>query len=96
MAKILFAGESWSVTSVHAKGFDTFTTTEYAEGGVSHQAATSSVASARTCPVESSSASARDRTRAVVLPPVEEGTVMTSPLLKSRNGRVSPLITHAT
>lgn len=33
MAKILFAGESWSVTSVHAKGFDTFTTTEYAEGG---------------------------------------------------------------
>ncbi|MGC4152956.1 MAG: glutamine amidotransferase [Propionicimonas sp.] len=33
MAKILFAGESWSVTSIHAKGFDTFTTTEYAEGG---------------------------------------------------------------
>jgi len=33
MAKILFAGESWSVTSTHAKGFDTFTTTEYAEGG---------------------------------------------------------------
>lgn len=33
MAKILFAGESWSVTSIHAKGFDTFTTTDYAEGG---------------------------------------------------------------
>lgn len=33
MARILFAGESWSVTSTHAKGFDTFTTTEYAEGG---------------------------------------------------------------
>ncbi|MDP9778524.1 putative membrane protein [Nakamurella flavida] len=33
MARILFAGESWSVTSTHAKGFDTFTTTHYAEGG---------------------------------------------------------------
>ncbi|SNS49905.1 Uncharacterized membrane protein [Micrococcales bacterium KH10] len=33
MARILFAGESWSVTSVHSKGFDSFTTTDYAEGG---------------------------------------------------------------
>lgn len=33
MARILFAGESWSVTSIHSKGFDTFITTDYAEGG---------------------------------------------------------------
>ncbi len=33
MARVLLAGESWSVTSIHAKGFDTFTTVEYAEGG---------------------------------------------------------------
>ena len=29
---ILIAGESWTVHSVHQKGFDSFTTTEYAEG----------------------------------------------------------------
>lgn len=33
MAKVMLVGESWSVTSIHAKGFDTFTTVEYAEGG---------------------------------------------------------------
>jgi uncharacterized membrane protein len=32
MSRILFAGESWSVTSIHTKGFDSFTTVEYAEG----------------------------------------------------------------
>lgn len=33
MAKrILIAGESWTVHSIHQKGFDSFTTTEYAEG----------------------------------------------------------------
>lgn len=31
--KVLFAGESWTVHSIHQKGFDSFTTTEYAEGG---------------------------------------------------------------
>jgi uncharacterized membrane protein len=31
--KALFAGESWTVHSIHQKGFDSFTTTEYAEGG---------------------------------------------------------------
>lgn len=30
--KILIAGESWTVHSIHQKGFDSFTTTEYAEG----------------------------------------------------------------
>lgn len=30
---ILIAGESWTVHSIHQKGFDSFTTTEYAEGG---------------------------------------------------------------
>jgi uncharacterized membrane protein len=30
--RILLAGESWSVTSIHTKGFDSFTTVEYAEG----------------------------------------------------------------
>jgi uncharacterized membrane protein len=32
MSRILLAGESWSVTSIHTKGFDSFTTVEYAEG----------------------------------------------------------------
>jgi uncharacterized membrane protein len=31
--RILLAGESWTVHSIHQKGFDNFTTTEYAEGG---------------------------------------------------------------
>jgi uncharacterized membrane protein len=30
--KLLVAGESWTVHSIHQKGFDSFTTTEYAEG----------------------------------------------------------------
>ncbi|ODT81862.1 MAG: cytoplasmic protein [Pelagibacterium sp. SCN 64-44] len=30
--RILVAGESWTVHSIHQKGFDSFTTTEYAEG----------------------------------------------------------------
>jgi uncharacterized membrane protein len=29
---VLVAGESWTVHSIHQKGFDSFTTTEYAEG----------------------------------------------------------------
>ena len=32
MKRILIAGESWTVHSIHQKGFDSFTTTEYAEG----------------------------------------------------------------
>ena len=32
MKKVLIAGESWTVHSIHQKGFDSFTTTEYAEG----------------------------------------------------------------
>ncbi len=32
MSHVLLAGESWSVTSIHTKGFDSFTTVEYAEG----------------------------------------------------------------
>lgn len=30
--RVLIAGESWTVHSIHQKGFDTFTTTEYSEG----------------------------------------------------------------
>ncbi len=30
---VLFAGESWTIHSIHQKGFDSFTTTEYNEGG---------------------------------------------------------------
>jgi uncharacterized membrane protein len=30
--KVLVAGESWTTHSIHQKGFDSFTTTEYAEG----------------------------------------------------------------
>ena len=32
MAKILVAGESWSTTSIHTKGFDSFVTSTYEEG----------------------------------------------------------------
>jgi uncharacterized membrane protein len=32
MARILVAGESWTILSIHTKGFDTFTTATYAEG----------------------------------------------------------------
>jgi uncharacterized membrane protein len=31
--RVLLAGESWTVHSIHQKGFDSFTTTDYAEGG---------------------------------------------------------------
>ena len=30
--KVLITGESWTVHSIHQKGFDSFTTTEYSEG----------------------------------------------------------------
>lgn len=33
MTRVLVAGESWSVTSIHTKGFDSFTTVDYEEGG---------------------------------------------------------------
>lgn len=32
MSKVLIAGESWVVHSIHQKGFDSFTTTDYGEG----------------------------------------------------------------
>jgi uncharacterized membrane protein len=32
VARVLIAGESWSTTSIHAKGFDVFTTVAYEEG----------------------------------------------------------------
>jgi uncharacterized membrane protein len=32
MARVLIAGESWTTTSIHAKGFDSFTTVAYEEG----------------------------------------------------------------
>jgi uncharacterized membrane protein len=32
LAKVLIAGESWSTTSIHTKGFDVFTTVAYEEG----------------------------------------------------------------
>jgi uncharacterized membrane protein len=33
MIRVLLVGESWSITSIHTKGFDSFTTAHYAEGG---------------------------------------------------------------
>lgn len=33
MARVMLVGESWFVHSIHQKGFDSFTTSEYAEGG---------------------------------------------------------------
>lgn len=32
MARVLIAGESWTTTSIHTKGFDSFTTVVYQEG----------------------------------------------------------------
>jgi uncharacterized membrane protein len=32
VAQVLIAGESWTTTSIHTKGFDSFTTVEYQEG----------------------------------------------------------------
>ena len=32
MARVLIAGESWTTTSIHVKGFDSFTTVSYEEG----------------------------------------------------------------
>ena len=31
--RVLMAGESWTTTSHHVKGFDSFTTSTYMEGG---------------------------------------------------------------
>lgn len=39
MARILIAGESWSSTTVHTKGFDSFTTSVYEEGAGRFRAA---------------------------------------------------------
>lgn len=39
MARILLAGESWSTTSIHTKGFDSFVTSVYEEGADSFIAA---------------------------------------------------------
>jgi len=33
VARVLLVGESWTTHSIHTKGFDSFTTSEYAEGG---------------------------------------------------------------
>ena len=33
MTNVLLVGESWSTTSIHTKGFDSFVTSEYSEGG---------------------------------------------------------------
>lgn len=39
LARVLVAGESWTVVSVHTKGFDSFTTATYAEGVTSFRSA---------------------------------------------------------
>jgi uncharacterized membrane protein len=39
MARVLLVGESWFVHAIHQKGFDTFTTSEYEEGGAEFVAA---------------------------------------------------------
>jgi uncharacterized membrane protein len=33
VTRVLLVGESWVIHSIHVKGFDSFTTSEYAEGG---------------------------------------------------------------
>jgi uncharacterized membrane protein len=39
MKKALLVGESWTTHMIHQKGFDTFTTTEYVEGGAEFKTA---------------------------------------------------------
>ncbi len=39
MSKALLLGESWTTHMIHQKGFDSFTTTEYVEGGQEYAAA---------------------------------------------------------
>jgi len=39
VSKVLLAGESWTTTSTHTKGFDSFVTSTYAEGATSFVAA---------------------------------------------------------
>lgn len=39
MPRLLLLGESWTTHMIHQKGFDTFTTTEYVEGGAEFIAA---------------------------------------------------------
>lgn len=39
MARVLLVGESWSTTSIHTKGFDSFVTSTYEEGGADFIAA---------------------------------------------------------
>jgi uncharacterized membrane protein len=39
MKKALLLGESWTTHMIHQKGFDSFTTTEYVEGGQEYRAA---------------------------------------------------------
>lgn len=34
MVRVLFVGESWSVTEIHVKGFDSFVTSRYEEAGL--------------------------------------------------------------
>jgi uncharacterized membrane protein len=34
MKRALLVGESWTTHMIHQKGFDSFTTTEYVEGGL--------------------------------------------------------------
>ena len=39
MPRALLLGESWTTHMIHQKGFDSFTTTEYVEGGAEYCAA---------------------------------------------------------
>jgi len=39
VSRVLLIGESWFIHSIHRKGFDSFTTSEYTEGGVEFCAA---------------------------------------------------------
>jgi uncharacterized membrane protein len=43
VSRILLAGESWTTTSTHTKGFDSFITSTYAEGGADFIAALEAV-----------------------------------------------------
>lgn len=90
--RVLLAGESWTSHTIHVKGFDSFTTSEYAEGGAelirSLEAAGMRVdylpnhAAARDFPTEASALAAFD---VVLLSDIGSNTLLLHPETFSRS-----------
>ena len=90
--KVLIAGESWTTHSIHQKGFDSFTTTEYAEGAGWLRAALElggwlldyqpSYIAARDFPTTANALAAYD---CVILSDIGANTLLTPTLLRGSN-----------